>query len=67
MFDVTIGIMEAVAMYGKLEWQLRVGEELRLECTLRPRGRPEKEAGKSQKLACPLFPFLQESPPYGIR
>jgi len=29
--------------YGKLEWQMRVSEELGLESTLRLRGTPKKE------------------------
>jgi len=32
--------------YGKLEWQMRVSEELGLESTLSPRGRSKKEEGK---------------------
>jgi len=32
--------------YGKWEWQMRVSEELGLESTLRPRGRPKKEEGE---------------------
>jgi putative transposase len=28
--------------YGQTEWQIKVAQELGLECTLRPRGRPKK-------------------------
>jgi len=34
--------------YGKLEWQMRVSEELGLESTLRPRGRPQKRKGNDK-------------------
>jgi len=35
--------------YGKLEWQMRVSEELGLESTLRPRGKPKKRKGSDKK------------------
>jgi putative transposase len=45
--------IERRSPYGTLEWQIQICEQLGLESTLRPRGRPRKH----NKLACPLYPF----------
>jgi len=44
--------MNRQSPYGNIDWQLKVSQELDLESTIRPRGRPTKEVKKSS-----LSPF----------